>query len=121
MNISHAEKVVMDALWDESPLTAEDVIERVAETNDWSDMTVRTLLNRLMKKEAIAADRIERKYHYKPLVNREDFLDAESQAFLGRLFDGKLASFVSHFSSGRELDAQDIAALKKLIEDAEND
>ncbi len=121
MNISNAEKIVMDALWEENPLTAEKVIERVASINNWSDVTVRTLLNRLMKKEAIAAKRVKRKYHYRPLIKIEDFLETESQAFLSRLFDGKFASFVSHFSSDRKLDTQDIAALKKLVKDLEDD
>jgi predicted transcriptional regulator len=119
--ISDAEKIILDALWAESPLTAEQIVDRVAAANGWEPTTVRTLLNRLMKKEAIAAERVERKYHYRPLIERSTFLKSESQAFLGRLFDGKLASFVSHFAEDRQLGAKDIEALKKLIKEAESD
>jgi BlaI family penicillinase repressor len=39
----------------------------------------------------------------------------ESQNLLDRLFDGKLAPLVSHFAETKQLSADDIADLKRLI------
>ncbi len=42
--ISDAEHAVMEVLWEESPLTAQEVVERVPAERDWSANTVKTLL-----------------------------------------------------------------------------
>lgn len=120
MRISGAESVVMDALWGRSPMTAEDITAQVAAGRDWTEATVKTLLNRLLKKKAIAAEKDGRRYLYRPLVKRADYVQAESQGLLDRLFDGRLAPLVSHFSENRKLAPEDIAELKRLIEDLED-
>src|SRR5437899_12825428 len=115
MKISAAESVVMEALWRESPLAAEDVAAQVAGPQGWTEATVKTLINRLLKKGAIAAAKDGRRYLYRPLVARADYVAAESQGLLDRLFDGRLAPLVSHLSQNRSLSAEDIAELKRLI------
>jgi len=116
MNISSAESVVMEALWRRSPLAAEDVVAEVAQPRGWTEATVKTLINRLLKKKALAATRDGRRFLYRPLVARAAYVQAESQGLLNRLFDGRLAPMVSHLSQARALSAEDIAELKKLIE-----
>jgi predicted transcriptional regulator len=116
MKISTAESVVMGALWTRAPLSAEDITAQVAEGQGWSEATVKTLINRLLNKGAIAAERDGRRYLYRPLLARDAYLEAESQGLLDRLFDGRLAPLVSHFSEKGALTAEDIAELKKLIE-----
>ena len=121
MAISDAESVVMEALWRDHPRSADDIIEEVAEANNWSAMTVRTLLNRLLKKEAISAARTGRKYVYTPLLARTDYVHEKSQGLIDQLFDGQLAPLVSHFSERQSLTADDIKALKRLIEELPDD
>jgi BlaI family transcriptional regulator, penicillinase repressor len=117
MKISTAESVVMGALWAREPLSAEDIAAEVAEGKDWSEATVKTLINRLLNKGAIGAERDGRRYLYRPLLARDAYLEAESQGLLDRLFDGRLAPLVSHLSQSRKLTAEDIADLKRLIEE----
>jgi len=119
MKISTAESVVMGALWAREPLSAEEIAGEVAVGQGWTAATVKTLINRLLNKGAIAAVRDGRRYLYRPLVERADYVGAESQGLLDRLFDGRLAPLVSHLSQSRKLSADDIAELKKLIEDFE--
>ena len=115
MRISDAESLVMEALWRESPLTAEDIAAAVGPEQNWSDKTVKTLLNRLLTKKAIAAARDGRRYRYSPLVARADYVQDESRGLIDRLFDGKLAPLVSHFAETNQLTPDDIAELKRLI------
>jgi predicted transcriptional regulator len=115
MKISAAESVVMAALWRQSPLSAEEIGARVAPGQGWSEATVKTLINRLLNKGAVGAERDGRRYLYRPAVAREAYVEAESQGLLDRLFDGKLAPLVSHLSQSRKLSPEDIAELKKLI------
>ena len=121
MRISSAESLVMEALWQKSPLAAEDVIGQVAAAQGWSEATVKTLLNRLLKKKAIAAEKDGRRYLYRPLVGRDAYVQSESQGLLDRLFDGRLAPLVSHFSQTGQLSPQDLAELKHLIEELDDE
>jgi BlaI family transcriptional regulator, penicillinase repressor len=121
MSISDAESVVMDVLWREHPLSAEDVVAALAKTTDWQEPTVKTLLNRLLNKRAIAAERDGRRYLYRPLLKRADYVHAESKGLLDRLFDGRIAPLVAHFSERKKLSRKDIAELKRLIEEIDHD
>jgi predicted transcriptional regulator len=121
MRISTAESQVMKALWANSPLSAEEIIAALPDGQDWADATVKTLLNRLLKKDAIAADRDGRRFLYRPLVSQADYLHTESQGLLDRLFDGRLAPLVSHFSQRDKLSADDIAELRRILEAIDDD
>ena len=110
----------MEALWQESPQTAEDIAAKVAREQEWTDATVRTLINRLLKKKAIAAKKDGRRYLYRPLLKRADYVQQESQGLLDRLFDGRLAPLVTHFSQRKKLSAEDLRELKRLISEIED-
>ncbi|MEO7325847.1 MAG: BlaI/MecI/CopY family transcriptional regulator [Dokdonella sp.] len=116
MSISEAESVVMDVLWKSHPATAEDVVVALAGRADWQDVTIRTMLNRLLKKGAITAQRDGRRYLYRPLVKRTDYMHAESKTLLDRLFEGRLVPMVAHFSAHQKLSKKEIAELKRLVE-----
>jgi predicted transcriptional regulator len=116
MKISSAESVVMEALWRRSPLTSEAIIAEIGEPQGWTEGTVKVLISRLLKKKAIAAAADGRRYLYSPLVSRQAYVQDESQGLLDRLFGGRLAPLVTHFSEADTLSDEDVAALKALIE-----
>ena len=120
MSITEAESAVMEVLWARSPLAAEDVYGALAGSRDWQESTVKTLLNRLLRKGAIRAAREGRRYFYTPVLQREEWLLGESQGLLERLFDGRVAPLVSHFSRNRKLSRKDIAELRQLLEEIDN-
>jgi len=120
MSISDAESQVMEVLWNEHPLSAEEVVAALTKSTDWQEPTIKTLLNRLLNKRAIAAQRDGRRYLYRPLLSRDDYVHAQSKSLLDRLFDGRVAPLVAHFSEQRKLSKKDIAELKRLIEEIEH-
>ena len=126
MQISEAESVVMDVLWAAAsdrhvPLAAEDVVAALAESRQWQEATIKTLLNRLLKKGAIKASKDGRRYLYTPVLQRQAWMLGESQGLLERLFDGRIAPLVAHFSEHRKLSRKDIADLRKLLEELDDD
>jgi hypothetical protein len=64
----------------------------------------------LVKKGAIRAQRDGRRYLYSPIIERDQWLSDESVGLLDRLFHGRIAPFVAHFSHSRKLSKRDIAA-----------
>jgi len=115
IRISDAESRVMRYLWDRGPATANDVVAELGPANDWSEATVKTLLNRLKNKGALAARADGRRYVYTPKLEREDWLLDESTGLVDRLFDGRLAPLVSHFSNHGKLSREDLDELRELI------
>lgn len=115
--ISEAEHAVMEVLWDESPLSATDVAERVAPARGWSANTVKTLLGRLLAKSIIAADEDGRRYQYRPLVQRGDYVEGESRRLIDRLFGGKLTPLVAHLAERDALTDDDIAEIEALLKE----
>ncbi len=113
--ISDAEHTVMEVLWDESPLSAQDVSERIGDDRAWSANTVKTLLGRLLAKNIIAHQEDGRRYLYRPLVERGDYVEGESRRLMDRLFGGKLTPLVAHLAERDALTAQDIAEIEALL------
>jgi predicted transcriptional regulator len=119
--ITSAESLIMEALWTRGPLLAEEIVQDVTARQDWGEATVRTLITRLLKKQAIASDREGARVRYRPLVSRADYLTGESQGLLDRLFDGQLAPLIAHFAKHRPLSSDELDRLKRLIADLERD
>ena len=115
--ISDAEHAVMEVLWEESPLTAQEVVERVPAERDWSANTVKTLLGRLLAKNIIGHEEEGRRYRYRPLVARGDYVEGESRRLMDRLFGGKLTPLVAHLAERDELTAQDIAEIEAILKE----
>ena len=113
--ISDAEHAVMEVLWNEAPLTAQDVAERVDPERGWSANTVKTLLGRLLAKSAIAHEEDGRRYLYRPVVAREDYVSGESRRLIDRLFGGRLTPLVAHLAERDEISNDDIAEIEALL------
>lgn len=87
----------------------------------WQESTVKTLLNRLLKKGAVNARKDGRRYLYSPVLTRKEWISQESTGFLNRLFGGRVTPLVAHFSSQRKLSKKDIADLKLLIQELDDE
>ena len=94
---------------------------QVGPANDWAEGTVRTLINRLLKKKAIRGDRDGARYVYRPLVERDSYVLSESRGLLDRLFEGEVTPLVAHFARHRALTPKDIKKLKALIAELDHD
>lgn len=115
MQISEAEAQVMGVLWERHPQGADEVVAALRERTDWAEPTIKTLLNRLLNKGAIEAARDGRRYLYSPVLRREAWVAEQSEGLLARLFGGRVAPLVAHFSERGKLSAADIAELKRLV------
>lgn len=120
IQISEAESHVMQVLWQQAPRSAEDVVAALADTG-WAEATIKTLLNRLLNKGAITADKDGRRYLYAPAIARDAWMLEESRSLLERLFDGRVAPLVAHFSQHRKLGAEDVAQLRQLLKELDDD
>lgn len=117
IRIPPSEWVVMEVLWDESPLSAAEVAQRLPRESEWNVKVVRAFLDRLLQKNAVSRRKIHGMYVFEPLVRREDSLRLESRSFLERFFQGNPISMISHFVENETLSEQEIERLKQLLDD----
>ncbi|HEX3842748.1 MAG TPA: BlaI/MecI/CopY family transcriptional regulator [Steroidobacteraceae bacterium] len=120
-SISEAESAVLAVLWEKGAVAAEEVVAALAGPRDWQESTVKTLLGRLLKKGAVQARKDGRRFIYSPALAREEWLARESESLLNRLFGGRVAPLVAHFSRHRKLSKRDIRELKRLVEELEGE
>ena len=121
MQIRDAESIVMQVLWQRNPLAAEEVIAALSDQQDWQEPTIKTLLNRLLKKGAVTAAKEGRRYLYSPSLTREAWVAQQSEGLVNRLFGGRLAPLVAHFSEQGRLSDADVLELRKLLEEMDDD
>jgi predicted transcriptional regulator len=107
----------MEVLWRGSPRTAEDVVAALSDQQAWQVATIKTLLNRLLKKGAVRAAKDGRRFLYSPLLTREQWLVTESGGMVQRLFGGRIAPMVAHFGRHGKLSADDLEDLKRLVKE----
>jgi BlaI family transcriptional regulator, penicillinase repressor len=115
--ISEAEHAVMEVLWDKSPLTAAEVCDKVGEAKGWSLATVKTLLSRLVIKQALATKPDGKRFLYTPSMARTEYLGTESRRLVDRLFGGRAAPLFAQLAESEALTADDIAEIEALLQE----
>ena len=115
IRVSESEKLVMEILWQESPLSSVEVVERLAEQG-WNEKTVKTFLNRLVKKKVVSYKKDGRRYLYSPMMQRSTFLAEESKGFLNKIFKGDMKELLTTFVDNKHLSQQELEHLKQLLE-----
>lgn len=114
--ISEAEWEVMKIVWENNPLTSNEVIESLENKMNWNPKTIKTLISRLVKKEVLGFTADGRIYHYYPLVSKEECIRKESKSFLDRVYNGTVKNMVLNFIESGNLSDKDIEDLKDILE-----
>ena len=114
-SISDAEWEVMKIIWGNNNITANKIIEETGVNNHWKSNTVKTLINRLLKKNAVGFNKNGKEYSYFPTVSEEDCINEKSQSFLKKIYNGSLNSMVLNFVKTEKLTDKEIEDLKDLL------
>ena len=111
----------MEVLWADSPLPASDIAQVLAAQKKWNIKTIKTLLSRLVDKQALSTSKDGRRYLYAPLVSRESYAATAARTLSDRLFGGRAAPLVAHLAEGGGLTDEDIAELETLLAELKNE
>lgn len=114
-NISEAELEVMKVLWEESPLTSKEIINKLDHMG-WSDNTIKTFLNRLLNKGSLKNKAEGRTYLYSPTISYDKYLSKENKNFLNMIYNGAGKLLISKFIEEEELSNEDIKDLQDMLE-----
>ncbi|TWU46562.1 BlaI/MecI/CopY family transcriptional regulator [Rubripirellula reticaptiva] len=116
MQLSDAEWIVMNLIWDSGPTEASEVIAALGSDNGWSDATVKTMLHRLVKKGALTTEQIGKKYRYTVAVRRGACVRKASRSFLDVVFGGDAAPALLHLVKTSKLSEDELSQLRELLD-----
>ncbi|WP_099192635.1 BlaI/MecI/CopY family transcriptional regulator [Tepidibacter mesophilus] len=116
--ISESELEIMKLLWKKSPLSSNEIISLLSDKNiSWSNQTIKTFINRLLKKRALRFEKLGRNYLYYPLVSYDEYIKTENNSFIQRVYDGAIEMLFSKFLEEKNLSKKEIENLQKILEE----
>jgi BlaI family penicillinase repressor len=118
--ISDAEWQVMKVIWAKAPVTANEVIRELEAETQWKPKTIKTLLGRLVKKNAVSYKTENRTYIYYPTVTEEECIKLETQSFVKRVYDGSINLLLTSFIKEQKLTREEIEELKQILDENRN-
>ncbi|SNZ05510.1 BlaI family transcriptional regulator, penicillinase repressor [Terribacillus aidingensis] len=115
-NIAESEWEIMKILWENSPRTANEVVSALQGKADWKPKTIRTLLDRLMKKKVVGVNKEQRVYTFYPLYAEDECQRAEAKSFLKRIYGGTLKSMLVQFIEDDALSEKDMNEIRQMLD-----
>lgn len=114
--ISEAEYEVMRIVWQNAPVSTNEIVERLEKTTSWNPKTIQTLIKRLVTKRALTYEKEGRMFVYTPLVAENEYVSQESSSFLKKYHNGNISAMLSAFLDNDKLSASDIDDLRSLLD-----
>lgn len=116
--ISEAEWQVMEVLWNYGPSTTAQVLDYLP-GGKWSRNTVHTFLTRLESKGVVTSEAGEHGKCFSAIISRESCREEENRSFLQRVYHGSVGAMMKNFLQEEQLSKEEIAQLRKLLDEAE--
>lgn len=101
MKLSEAEWQIMNALWKKNPATARDLIEHLPKNTNWAYTTIKTMLTRLVTKNAISERKKGNTSVYEPLLSKSKARKKAVLSLMNQAFDGTVGPLM-HFIVEKE-------------------
>jgi predicted transcriptional regulator len=119
-SISQSEAKILKVLWQSSPLDGKQIAENLSHES-WSYVTIKTLINRLLKKDYLSFVKEGRRYLYDTKITKKDYLQNENKQFLNSLYDGSLSNLFASFSEHEKISDNELQEIKDMIKQMEKE
>ena len=118
MKLTQAEWQIMNALWEKHPATARDIMSRLPKDVKWAYTTLKTMLSRLVEKEAVSEQKQSNTSVYEPLISQRKARLSAFRLLLDQSFDGAMGPLMHFMLEEQKLNAKQ---KKELIEILQNE
>ena len=114
--IPDAELLVMQTVWDApATLSIKQIIQKLQENgSQWGTSTIRTLLDRLVKRNYLAVAKQGSERYYAVLVDEQTYLKQATSGFLSQHYNNSLFRLVSTLADGR-LSQEELQNLEDIV------
>ena len=118
-NLTPAEWILIKAVWARHPTTVREVHDAVRAQTQWAYTTVKTMLERMARKGLLTVERVGPIKRFAPRVARAELLPEALATLLDPILDDSLAPLVTYIANSRQLSAEDIRHLRRLLDSSE--
>lgn len=118
--ISESEFEVMKIVWKYSPISTNEITERLTQTTTWSPKTIQTLIKRLVSKGALTYEKHSRVFVYTPMVDENEYISQASNSFLEKFYEGDITAMLSAYIENDKLSETEIDTLRSLLSKRSN-
>ena len=112
---SEAEFEVMKVIWKFAPISTNEITDRLLKTTSWSAKTIQTLIKRLVTKGALTYEKQGRVFVYTPLVEKNEYINQQSNSFLNRFYDGNISAMLSSYLENNQLSETELRNLRSIL------
>ena len=113
--LTEAEWTVIKAIWDNEPCDAPTIQEKLFKKTGWTYSTVRTLMDRMVAKKLLTAEKIRNATLYRSVVTPAQAQRSELLYALKHAFNGALTPMVQCLIESRDLSVEELTKLETLI------
>ena len=106
---------IMKVLWATGRATVNEVHRALPGGAELAPTTVATMLRKMEARRLVRHRTEGRKFLYEPAVAEEDVSRSMADDVLERVFEGKLADMVSHLLERRDVSAEELDHIARLI------
>jgi len=115
IELTEAEWTIIKAVWENEPCAAPTIQEKLFKRTEWTYSTVRTLMDRMVAKGLLTAEKIRNLTQYKSAITRVQAQRGELLYALKHAFNGALTPMVQCLLETNDLTADELAKLEAFI------
>ncbi len=120
-NISESEWAILKVVWEQQPCAAPGVQEALIGQKDWTYGTVKTLMDRMVKKGLLTTEKIRNLYLYRVRISKTEARSKELLKTIKRAFDGAFSPAMQFLVESDKLSDEEIDRLRKLLNSKKKD
>lgn len=117
--LGKVELELLQAVEDLQPVTVRTLVEHLADKTGQARTTILTTLERLRAKGCLTRRSINGVNHYSPRVSVSELLPRIVDDFVQKMLGGSVSPFVAYLQGQKEVDPDELAQLKSLVEELE--
>jgi len=117
--LTEAEWAVMRVVWEHEPCAAGTVQEALEATRKWAYSTVKTIMDRMVKKGYLTMESIRNLQLFRSTLSESEARRREIAQMLRRAFDGAVAPMVHFLLEDKQLSRDELDALRSMVDEAE--
>ncbi len=110
-----SEWAILQVVWEHEPCAAPTVQEVLQKEKDWAYTTVKTLMDRMVKKGLLQTERIRNLYLYRSAITRSQAQRGEIMKTVKRAFDGALTPMMQFLIENERLSDEEYHRLESLL------
>jgi predicted transcriptional regulator len=114
-----AELEILDILWETKRATVREVFEQISRRRSTTYTTVLKLMQIMQSKGLVMRDEKDKAHVYRPKHSQKQTRQKLVGNLLEKAFRGSALSLVQHVLETKPATAEELAAIKKLIDEAE--